>query len=1317
MRQPRLFLITLLLALLLLAPAATQGESTLQWPLRLNVGSTTAYTAPNGDVFAPDQAWSAENQAGYIGGSARNVPWWHFVGGTDTRPLHRTQRDNWGQYRVSGVQNGRYLVTLHFSEQIVHGPNFKEFDILLEGIPVLTSLDLVAEVGRDYAYIRRFVTEVVDGQLDLVAIGPSSLAALEIEPILEDGTAPPRPTDVTATSGYQSVLLDWADSPAVDIAGYSVFRANVGSSNWQPVTNSLVYGSRFEAEDNGQVAYQYAITAVDVWGNESSLSVPVTASPLSRSDIDLPILDLTVSESNLAKIQATPFSDDRVAGLLQFNGQTFPVETRFRGWLARHFPKKSWKIFFPGTSPFPGQDRINLSADYGDWSMMRGMVSVNHFAQVDTHTPHAEHMVLFLNGDYMGVYTRYEQIDESFLARTGQNPNSTIYKVLQNAMELLPSEEAYKRAFEKETNREAGYEDIIAFVELVNNTPDDTFAYEIAQALDVPAYMRYYATLVLISHVDFTWHNTYLIHDPIMDRWTVVPWDFDLTWGGVLDNQTLQGNYPINLGSHESPDNYGMPPNVLITRLLNVPQYRHYYCQQLDLFMQSSFSVPTMSASIDTAYQHIAAEGLADWRRFGWEDRAQFMETPEQMKRYVAERIVSLNAQMASYCPVEEMPLIINEIMTENETAVCDPDDPTSVDCHEPWFELYNPNLTPVNLDGYYLSNTLSNLQLSPVNGPLVVPPLGHVVIWADGEPNQGINHTNFVLAGFGSIYLTARDGSTIVAETSYSFMPEDFSNGRFPDGSDQWELFSQATPGSSNIYTAPTIREVTHTPALPDNNDSVVVTAFVADDGPLFVPDLFYQVNGGGFISTFMSPIGGDFYSATIPAQPDVARVEYYILAQDRDGGRTTYPETAPNLLREYRIDYEAPPLVINEFMANNDSFLTDPAEASEYPDWIEIYNPSPHTVDLGGLMLTDDLTEPDKFTFSDELSLGPGGFILIYADRDPEQGNLHANFRLSASGETIGLFDNGIGDHQLLDSYGFGIQTADVSQGRCPDGANWTTQTTPSPSVYNHACDNTPPRFVTVAHTPTFPAANDTVVVETRLGATGSDLEVQLWYTTSTGDNDSLTMEAMGGGDYQVTLPNFAEGTTVAYYLTAVDSHGEATSPLMAPDYDYRFKMGYERPLIHFNELMARNGTKLTDPDEPTERPDWFELYNSSDEAIDLSGFYLTDDLASPRQYRISDGVVIQPGGFLVFYADDDSEQGARHTNFTLSSGGEVLGLYAPDGDVLVDTVTFEPLRADLSYQRSVDGAGRWQIDSCTSPGSSNGCGFVVYLPIVIR
>ena len=54
---------------------------------------------------------------------------------------------------------------------------------------------------------------------------------------------------------------------------------------------------------------------------------------------------------------------------------------------------------------------------------------------------------------------------------------------------------------------------------------------------------------------------------------------------------------------------------------------------------------------------------------------------------------------------------------------------------------------------------------------------------------------------------------------------------------------------------------------------------------------------------------------------------------------------------------------LVINEFMADNETFLEDPAEPGEYPDWIELYNGSDDTVILNGLFLTDDLNDPTKW------------------------------------------------------------------------------------------------------------------------------------------------------------------------------------------------------------------------------------------------------------------------------------------------------------------------------------------------------------------
>jgi hypothetical protein len=117
---------------------------------------------------------------------------------------------------------------------------------------------------------------------------------------------------------------------------------------------------------------------------------------------------------------------------------------------------------------------------------------------------------------------------------------------------------------------------------------------------------------------------------------------------------------------------------------------------------------------------------------------------------------------------------------------------------------------------------------------------------------------------------------------------------------------------------------------------------------------------------------------------------------------------------------------------MASNSSTITDP-HYNDYADWIEVYNPNAFEVNLKNYGITDNLSQPFKFKFQIDLFIPANGFILIWAD-DKAIGN-HTNFKLSASGESIGLFNpSGV----LVDTLTFSLQNSDISEGRFPDGAN---------------------------------------------------------------------------------------------------------------------------------------------------------------------------------------------------------------------------------------------------------------------------------------
>lgn len=144
---------------------------------------------------------------------------------------------------------------------------------------------------------------------------------------------------------------------------------------------------------------------------------------------------------------------------------------------------------------------------------------------------------------------------------------------------------------------------------------------------------------------------------------------------------------------------------------------------------------------------------------------------------------------------------------------------------------------------------------------------------------------------------------------------------------------------------------------------------------------------------------------------------------------------------------------LKINEFLASNDSCYADPY--GDFDDWIEIYNAGNINANIAGMYVTDD---PEDLTNSvipsDSLEITmipPGGYLILWADKEPEQGVLHIDdVKLSGDGEYVGLIDTD--GTTIIDDYTFGPQTTDVSEGRTTDGGDtWDFFTTPTPGATN--------------------------------------------------------------------------------------------------------------------------------------------------------------------------------------------------------------------------------------------------------------------------
>jgi len=141
-----------------------------------------------------------------------------------------------------------------------------------------------------------------------------------------------------------------------------------------------------------------------------------------------------------------------------------------------------------------------------------------------------------------------------------------------------------------------------------------------------------------------------------------------------------------------------------------------------------------------------------------------------------------------------------------------------------------------------------------------------------------------------------------------------------------------------------------------------------------------------------------------------------------------------ADTLIAHYKIFYpqvENAFIVINEFMVSNDVTAQD--QDDEFDDWIELYNNSTEDADLSGYFLSDNGQNLVKYQFPDNTILPANDYLIVWADEDVTQEGLHANFKLSKSGETIYLMDK---DTVVVDFIAYTDQVTDVSLARKPNG-----------------------------------------------------------------------------------------------------------------------------------------------------------------------------------------------------------------------------------------------------------------------------------------
>lgn len=383
-------------------------------------------------------------------------------------------------------------------------------------------------------------------------------------------------------------------------------------------------------------------------------------------DSTLPEIRINIDQDSLDEILADENQQSDHEFLATFNitkdGVTETVDSvgfRLRGNTSRASEKKSFKVSFDtfiDGREYRGLDKMNLNGEHNDPTVTRAKLSWNIFEKMEVKAPRSNHVSLYINDVFYGLYLNVEHIDNEFLKKEFNGDSGNLYKCLYPADLSYrgPSSDDYsdyeefgRRPYDLKTNEEQNdYSGLASFIEFLNNSNDQDFEEQIHDYLNVDATLRWMAIDVLTGNWDnysFKKNNFYLYHSPDDGRFAVIPYDYDNTLGVDFFGIDWGVRNIYNWGNQ----NENRP---LTNRFLEIQKFKDWFSYYLNETIARVFNEDSLFPEIDRLKGMIqtAAEAdtfrTKDWPALDFEDYDKsFVEAlgghvPYGLKPFITER-------------------------------------------------------------------------------------------------------------------------------------------------------------------------------------------------------------------------------------------------------------------------------------------------------------------------------------------------------------------------------------------------------------------------------------------------------------------------------------------------------------------------------------------------------------------------------------------------------------------------------------------------------------------------------------------------------
>lgn len=423
---------------------------------------------------------------------------------------------------------------------------------------------------------------------------------------------------------------------------------------------------------------------------------------------------------------------------------------------------------------------------------------------------------------------------------------------------------------------------------------------------------------------------------------------------------------------------------------------------------------------------------------------------------------------------------------------------------------------------------------------------------------------------------------------------------------------------------------------------------------------------------------------------------------------------------------------LVINEYMSSSSTIID---EYGETYDWIELYNGNNKDINLKNYGLSDQ-DNKIKWVFPD-VTISAKSYLVVYLAGQTKEG-LYAPFKLKSSGEEQIVLIKPSG--KVLDAVNTVALLKGQSAARDLDG-NWIITNTPTPNFVNTKegyqrlyesmkLENNPIKINEI-----LPKNNGNFTINGKfygyveiINEGNSEINLGNYYISNdlnrlykyrlenitlkpnqvvviyTGINNedsnhfysSFDLENKNGTVYLSNNYGIVDSVTYnelpnGFAYMKVDGKFEETT-IISPGYlnnnegvdNFSKEYQYNKNSLLINEIMNNNSLYLAQ--NGYKFYDWIELYNNSDETINLSDYTLTTTTNNIAMTPLPN-VELKPHSYYILMASGDtnlSNKTYTHINFKIS---DAESIYLYKGKEIIDSVMISNIPINYSYGRGKD------------------------------